>query len=210
MNNKGVLIVISGFSGSGKGTIIKQMLSTYDYKLSVSATTRNPRPGEQDGIDYCFKTREQFEQLINTNGLIEYAEYVGNYYGTPRAFVNDNLDNGHDVILEIEMQGAMQVKEQYPDALFIFITPPSASILQERLTSRNTEDEATIQKRLSRAASEIEYMKNYDYILVNDVLDNAVEQLHNIIENEHCRVSRNNAFINSMKNELLSFKKGDF
>ena len=153
---KGLLVVISGFSGSGKGTIVKQLVEKYGYSLSISATTRAPREGEVDGREYYFKTVDEFRNLIDYNGFIEWAQYVDNYYGTPRKFVEKEMEAGKDVILEIEVQGALAVKEQYPNAVLLFIAPPSATELKKRLVGRGTEDMATIQKRLCRAVDESE------------------------------------------------------
>ena len=163
MREKGILIVVSGFSGSGKGTIMKELLKQYDnYALSISATTRNPRPGEEDGREYFFKTVEDFEKMIAKEELIEYARYVDNYYGTPRAYVEEQLEAGKDVILEIEIQGALKVKEKFPDTLLLFVTPPSAEELKSRLVGRGTETHQIIQgehRRSFRNAEFIEHMK---------------------------------------------------
>ena len=155
--SKGLLLVISGFSGAGKGTVMKRLLELHDeYSLSISATTRKPREGEADGREYFFKTVEEFEKMIAEDALIEHAQYVGNYYGTPKAYVEEQLDKGNNVILEIEIQGAMNIKRMFPDAVLMFITPPSAAELEKSLRGRGTEDEATIKARLSRAAEEAE------------------------------------------------------
>ena len=162
--SKGVLTIVSGFSGAGKGTVMKGLLANYDnYALSISATTRRPREGEQDGREYFFKTREEFEQMIAEGAFIEYAQYVENYYGTPKAYVEEQLANGKDVLLEIEIQGALQVKKLRPDALLIFITPPSAEILEQRLTGRGTETPEVIAMRMNRAVEEAAYMDAYDW-----------------------------------------------
>ena len=161
--SKGLLLVISGFSGAGKGTVMKRLLELHDeYSLSISATTRKPREGEADGREYFFKTVEEFEKMIAEDALIEHAQYVGNYYGTPKAYVEEQLDKGNNVILEIEIQGAMNIKRMFPDAVLMFITPPSAAELEKRLRGRGTEDEATIKARLSRAAEEAEGVEDYD------------------------------------------------
>ena len=150
--SKGILLVISGFAGTGKGTLVQELLKRYDnYALSVSATTRDPRPGEEDGVHYFFKTKEEFEQMIQEKKLIEYACYVGNYYGTPKEYVQEQLENGKDVILEIEIQGALKIKEQFPETLLLFMVPPSAQVLEDRLRGRGTETEEVLQKRLRRA-----------------------------------------------------------
>lgn len=202
MEKKGLLIVISGFSGVGKGTVVKRLVSDYQYSLSVSATTRAPRQGEVDGKDYYFKTKEEFENLIDYNGFIEWAQYVDNYYGTPRAFVEQELTKGNHVILEIEVQGAMHVKEQYPDAVLIFLTAPNANMLRERLLGRGTEDESVVNKRMKRAAEESEDMDKYDYIVVNDDLEECIQTVHGIVQSEICRTQKNLAYINMMKDEL--------
>ena len=182
MKRKGILTVVSGFSGAGKGTVMKALMAEYKdtYALSVSATTRNPRPGEVDGVDYFFRTREEFEQMIADNALIEHACYVGNYYGTPKAYVDEQLEAGKDVILEIEIQGALDVKKRFPDTILIFVTPPDADELKNRLVNRGTEDMATINARLSRASQEAEFMNQYDYIVVNDTVPACVENIHSI------------------------------
>lgn len=213
MNKKqqGILSVFSGFSGSGKGTIMKELIRRYEdiYALSISATTRSPRTGEVDGREYFFKTREEFEKMIEKNELIEYALYVGNYYGTPKTYVEEQLEAGKDVILEIEIQGALKIKEMFPDALLMFVTPPDASTLKERLIGRGTETLEVVEARLSRAFEEALGVESYDYLIINDDLEECVEQVHSVIRNEHSRVSRNLDFINSMKEELKSFSKGE-
>ena len=170
--SKGILIVLSGFSGSGKGTIMKELMKKYSeqYALSISATTRSPRPGETDGVEYFFKTKEQFEKMIADDELIEYAKYVDNYYGTPKAYVEEQLAAGKDVILEIEIQGALKVKEKFPDTLLMFVTPPSAEELKNRLVGRGTEEMSVIESRLSRAVEEAQGIEAYDYLIVNCLL----------------------------------------
>jgi guanylate kinase len=202
-NSKGIIIVVSGFSGAGKGTIMKELIKRYDrYALSVSATTRNPRPGEVDGREYFFVSNEEFEKLIAENGLIEHAGYVDHYYGTPRKFVEDKLAEGKDVILEIEIQGALQIREQYPDAVLLFVMPPSARILKERLVGRGTETSDVIDQRLKRAREESQGIENYDYIVVNDDLDECVGRVNELILAAHATPSRNLDFINTIRNEL--------
>ena len=182
MNNRGQLIVLSGPSGCGKGTILKEMLRTEEkIRLSISLTTRSPRPGEVDGIDYFYVSKEQFEQMVRDGAVLEHAEYCENYYGTPRSNVENWRAEGYHVILEIEPQGAFQIKKNCPDATMIFILPPSLEELERRLTERGTEDAATVQKRLSAAAEEIRQSLDYDYIEVNDVLDTAVEEVRTVI-----------------------------
>ncbi len=199
---KGFLIVISGFSGAGKGTVVKRLVSDYGYSLSVSATTRAPREGEVDGRDYYFKTVPEFQNLIDYNGFIEWAQYVDNYYGTPRKFVEQEMAAGNDVILEIEVQGAMNVKEQYPDAILIFVTAPSAAGLRERLAGRGTETEEVIDKRMKRAVEESQDIDEYDYIVVNDDLDKCVHSVHSIIVGRKCLRENNLSFIDNIKEEL--------
>ena len=204
MDKKGSLIVVSGFSGAGKGTIMKDLLKKYEqkYALSVSATTRAPRPGETEGREYFFRSVEEFEKMIAKEELIEYAKYVDNYYGTPRAYVEEQLDAGKDVILEIEIQGALKVKEKFPQTLLLFVTPPSAAELKRRLVGRGTETPEVIENRMNRAAQEAEYMERYDYLIVNDVLEECVEEMHQIIQGEHRRGFRNITFMEQMKEEL--------
>ena len=205
--SKGILVVVSGFSGAGKGTVMKRLMEKYDnYALSVSVTTRSPRPGEQDGKEYFFRTREEFEELIQKDALIEYAQYVKNYYGTPRAYVEEQLNAGKDVILEIEIQGALKVKEKFPDTLLMFVTPPNARELKSRLVGRGTETMEVIESRMNRACEEAEGMSAYDYLVVNDELDDCVEEMHSIIQGEHHRSSRNVNFMNDIKEELEELK----
>lgn len=201
--SRGKLIVVSGFSGAGKGTVMKEIMNTYDnYALSVSATTRSPRPGEVEGISYFFKTDDEFRQMIEKDELIEYAGYVGHYYGTPKQFVEKNLDEGKDVFLEIEIQGALKVKEKYPDAVLMFITPPDAKTLRERLVNRGTESMDVIEKRLARAAEEANGVEVYDYIVINDNLQECVEMVDRIVKCEHNRTSERMSIINSIRNDL--------
>lgn len=209
MSKKGVLAVISGFSGAGKGTIMKELIRQYPYFLSVSATTRKPREGEVDGREYFFHTKAEFEHMIAQGELIEWAEYVGNYYGTPKKAVEQQLAEGKDVLLEIEMQGGMLVKEQFPQAVLIFITPPSYEELKRRLEGRGTESSEEIENRLARATEEVSYMKSYDYIVVNDDLTEAVSRVNDIITNEHYRVSNSMDLITGMEQELSQHAKGE-
>lgn len=203
MDNEGILIVVSGFSGSGKGTIMKKLLEEYDdYSLSVSATTRAPRPGEEEGREYFFKTRDEFEKMIAEDELIEYAKYVDNYYGTPKAYVEEQLRAGKDVILEIEMQGALKVKEKFPHTLLLFMTPPTAAELKRRLVGRGTETMEVIENRLKRAREEADIMEQYDYLIVNEDQDACTREIHRIIRGEHRRIFRNRTFIENMRREL--------
>lgn len=205
--SRGVLVVVSGFSGAGKGTVMKRLLEKYDnYALSISVTTRKPRPGEADGREYFFRTKEEFEKFIEEDALIEYAQYVDNYYGTPRFYVEEQLAAGKDVILEIEIQGAMKVKEKNPEAVLVFVTPPTVEELKRRLTERGTETPEVIAERLARASEEAEEMHHYDYLLLNDVLEDCVDELHQIIQSEHARSWRNKEFISRIQEESRQFK----
>ena len=202
MSNKGLLVVISGFSGVGKGTVVKRLVSEYGYSLSISATTRAPREGEVDGREYYFKSVEEFRNLIDYNGFSEWAQYVDNYYGTPRKFVEQEMAQGHDVILEIEVQGAMNIKKQYKDAVLIFLTAPDANSLRERLAGRGTETEEVIAKRMRRAKEESLDMDVYDYIVVNDDLDACVSTVNSIIVSTKCLKANNLKFMEDIKEEL--------
>ena len=209
MKHKGILIVVSGFSGAGKGTLMKLLLETYpNYALSVSMTTRAPREGEADGVAYFFSTTEHFEQTIAEDGLIEYASYCGNYYGTPKAYVEEQLEAGKDVILEIEIQGALKVKEKFPESLLLFVTPPSAEELERRLVGRGTESSEVIRKRLARAYEESEGIEAYDYIVVNDNLQDCVEEIHRLVEAARRAPVRRESFIKEIREELREFSKG--
>ena len=182
--DKGVLLIVSGLSGAGKGTICKRIMEKNpDYELSISATTRDPRPGEVDGREYFFITKEEFEDRIKNGQLLEYAKYVDNYYGTPKDWVLAQMDQGKNVILEIELQGAFQVRDQIPEAVLIFIMPPDMEELERRLRGRGSETEEQIKKRLLRAMEEIEYVDQYDYVIVNEEVEKSVEMLHTIVLN---------------------------
>ena len=220
MSNKGVIVVISGFSGAGKGTIVGRLMEKYNdkYSLSISAPTRNPRPGEEHGKHYFFISKEEFENMIENEQLVEYAQYVGNYYGTPKEYVETKLNAGQNVILEIEIQGALKIKKKFPDTKLLFVTAPSAEILKERLVGRGTETLDVVNARLSRAYEESLGVEEYDYLVVNDVLDEAVDLIDNIITAENTgnkdavsehTITSNLDFINNMRNELLSFSKGE-
>ncbi len=211
MEKKGILTVVSGFSGSGKGTIMKQLIEEHPdtYALSISATTRAPRTGERHGKEYFFVSTEEFEQMIQEGELIEYAQYVNHYYGTPKDYVQKQLEQGKDVILEIEIQGALKVKEAYPDTLLLFVSPPSAKELKDRLVGRGTEEESVIDMRLSRAWQEAQGVENYDYFVINDDLSECVQQVHSIIQNEHARVGKNQVLIETIRTELKRFAKGE-
>ncbi|MCZ8520206.1 MULTISPECIES: guanylate kinase [Paenibacillus] len=189
--DKGILIVLSGPSGVGKGTVCKALRECApDIVYSVSATTRSPREGEVDGVNYFFKSREQFQQLIEQDQVLEWAEYVGNYYGTPRKFVEDTLNSGKDIILEIEVQGALKVKQKFPEGVFLFLLPPSLTELESRIVGRGTETEEVIRSRMSVAVDEIAMMEHYDYAIVNDQVDHACSQIRSILTAEHCRKDR--------------------
>lgn len=188
---KGLLVVLSGPSGVGKGTVCKALRSRgTKLQYSISVTTRKPREGEIDGIHYFFRTREQFRQMIKDEKLLEWAEYVGNCYGTPIDYVRQTLDNGQDVILEIEVQGALQVKRRFPEALFIFLAPPDLKELKKRIIGRGTETADLIESRMTVARSEMELMENYNYVVENDQVDNACDRIESIVLAEHCRVDR--------------------
>lgn len=196
--NKGLLIVVSGPSGCGKGTILAEVLKNGNFYYSVSATTRAPRPGEVDGVNYSFLTKEKFEELINNDGMLEHAYYCGNYYGTPKEQVMKNLENGKDVILEIEVQGALKVMETCPEAVFVFIMPPSVKELRRRLNKRGTESEEVIEKRIAQAISEIKLANKYNYIMVNGELEKAIADLISIINAEKMTRKRAEYLINEV------------
>ena len=201
MNRKGTVFVVSGPSGTGKGTIMQEYFKRYPNDnsfLSISATTRSPRPTDIEGVTYYFKTREEFEYLIENDGLAEWTEFCGNYYGTPKKPVNDMIEEGNNVILEIEVDGAGQVKNSFEDAVGIFVLPPSFEELKKRLTDRNTESPEVIEERINRAYQEIKEIEKYDYILINDMLDDAVETFRSIIIGESQRVKRNKNIINEV------------
>lgn len=209
MKQKGILMVLSGFSGAGKGTLVRALLKKYDdYSLSVSMTTRAPREGEREGVEYFFTTREKFEETIADNGLVEYALYCGNYYGTPRAYVEEQMAAGKNVILEIEIQGALKIKEKFPDSLLVFVTPPDAIELKRRLESRGTESAEVIARRLARAAEESEGIEAYDYIVVNDDLEECAEELHRLVDASRRAPVRRMDFIKEIREELKGFAKG--
>lgn len=209
MGAKGILLVVSGFSGAGKGTLMRELVKRYDsYALSISATTRKPREGEVEGREYFFKSVEEFERMIEEDALIEHACYVGNYYGTPRAYVEEQLALGRDVVLEIEIQGARKVKERFPDTVLLFVSPPSAEELKRRLVSRGTESMEVIESRLARAVEEAEGIEDYDYFVINDDLDECVEHVHRIVRSERSRTVRNMERIESIRTELREFQKG--
>ncbi len=206
MNRKGILVVVSGFSGVGKGTLMKLLTEKYGhYALSISATTRPPREGEEDGREYFFRTKEQFEDLIARDRLVEYACYCGNYYGTPRDYLEDQMEQGRDVILEIELQGALKVKEKYPDAVLLYVMPPDVDTLVRRLRGRGTESWEVARERLLRAVEESEEVTKYDYMIVNDNLEESMEAVHNLIESQHNKIGRNLDFVEQVKREIKAY-----
>lgn len=209
MDKKGLIIVLSGFSGAGKGTIMKHLLKKYPdaYHLSISATTRAPRQGEEDGREYFFRTQEEFDAMIANNELLEYATFNGNSYGTPRSYVEKLVEEGKDVILEIEIQGALQVKKLYPEAVLLFVMPPTANDLKERLVGRGTETADVIAQRLAISSRESQFMCGYDYLVVNDDLAKSVEQVHSIISSEHFRTARNEDTIKTIQKDLKKFER---
>ena len=208
---RGILTIVSGFSGAGKGTVVKELLTKYPerFRLSVSATTRNPREGEEHGVHYFFRSRGEFEQMIREGELLEYAQYVENYYGTPKAYVEAQLEAGYDVILEIEQQGAFLVKKAMPEAILIFLTPPTIDELERRLRGRHTETEEVIASRLAQAAIEAENISLYDYIVINDDVEGCVESLKHLIDGEHQRTCLNEAKIQELQNDLQVYRKGE-
>ncbi|WP_036718760.1 guanylate kinase [Paenibacillus harenae] len=197
--DKGLLIVLSGPSGVGKGTVCSVLRGKMpDLVYSVSATTRLPREGEVEGVNYFFKTREQFQDMIKHDALLEHAEYVGNYYGTPRDFVERTLAGGKDVILEIEVQGALKVKQKFPDGIFVFLLPPSLDELKQRITGRGTESLDTINNRMTVAVEEMNLLRHYDYAVLNDEIECACDRIRSIIIAEHCRRDRLAPYVSGM------------
>ncbi len=207
MGKTGLLIVISGFAGTGKGTLVKKLLEHYNdsYALSISATTRAPRAGEVDGREYFFKTKEEFEAMIEAGELLEHARFVDNYYGTPAQYVLEKRREGKSVILEIEIQGALQIKKKYPDTVLLFVLPPSAAELEKRLRGRGTETEEVIKARLKRAGEEAQYIDAYDYVVVNDDIDECAAQTHNIIEAAGHGPAFRQEFLKELREDLKRF-----
>ena len=202
MDKKGILLIVSGPSGSGKGTVVSVLNEYTGYELSISATTRKPRPNEENGIHYFFKETEEFKQMIEKNLLLEHACFCENYYGTPRDNVEGKLNEGINVILEIEVQGALQVKEKYPEAVLIFLIPPSLEELQSRLVGRGTEDMDTINKRINRALEELEFLPKYDYVVINDKVESAVTKIKEVVEAEKMKSFRNLNLMETFKGEI--------
>lgn len=191
IEQKGILFILSGPSGVGKGTVRKALFEKdTNLQYSISMTTREKRPGEQEAVDYFYRSKQEFEQMIEDNQLLEHAKYVDNYYGTPRQYVEKTLDEGKDVFLEIEVQGALQVRENFPEGVFIFLSPPSLEELKNRIISRGTETEKSVVNRLRAAKDEIELMDAYDYVVVNDYVDSAVDKIQAIVIGEHCKRER--------------------
>ena len=210
MNKKGLLIVVSGFSGTGKGTVLKELMSRKEnYVFSVSATTRAPRPGEEDGREYFFVTDEKFQAMIKADAFLEYACYVKHSYGTPKEYVFQQMEAGKDVLLDIEIQGALHVKKQYPEAVLIFLVPPDGRTLKERLIGRQTEEWPVIRQRLARAAEEADAVEAYDYVLVNDDLESCVENLHSLIACQHFRTSYHLEEVKRIQDELKQVVEGE-
>ena len=207
MKRKGILTVISGFSGAGKGTVMKRLLEKYpeEYALSISCTSRSPRPGEQDGREYFFKTKEEFEQMIAEDAFLEHAKYVDHYYGTPAAYVKEQMDAGRNVILEIELQGALQIRNKLPETILMFLMPPSADELENRLRGRGTETDEVIRARLRRAVEESRSMEQYDYLVVNDDLETCVEEVHHLIQSQRMRTSECMDLITDMQEGVKKF-----
>ena len=207
MKRKGILTVISGFSGAGKGTVMKRLLEKYpeEYALSISCTSRSPRPGEQDGREYFFKTNEEFEQMIAEDAFLEHAKYVDHYYGTPAAYVKEQMDAGRNVILEIELQGALQIRNKLPETILMFLMPPSADELENRLRGRGTETDEVIRARLRRAVEESRSMEQYDYLVVNDDLETCGEEVHHLIQSQRMRTSECMDLITDMQEGVKKF-----
>lgn len=209
MSKQGKLLIISGFSGVGKGTVVNKLIDKYDdYTISISVTTRKPRVGEVDKVNYFFVSKEEFEDMIANNKLLEYAQYVDNYYGTPLEFVNEKLNEGINVILEIETQGALKVKEIMPEAMMIFILPPSAEELKKRLVGRNTESMEVINKRLMKAAEETIFMDNYEYFVINDEIEGCVEKINLVVNNDTTGTASKKE-VEEIKNDIKKFSKGE-
>lgn len=210
MKKPGVLLVMSGFSGAGKGTVVKRLLETKpNYSLSISATTREPRNGEIHGESYYFMDHNEFESMIENDELLEYATYVNNYYGTPKKFVFEQLEQGKNIILEIELQGAMKVREHYPGAIMVFIVPPSVKELKQRLLNRGTESPEVIEKRLRRAEEETHYIKDYHYIVENDILEDCAEVVHSIVVAEQHHASHFGGIEEILESQFDEVLKGE-
>ena len=207
--DKGKLLIISGFSGVGKGTIVEKMLEAFDnYTISISCTTRDPRPAEEDGVHYHFIDKDEFEKMIENDELLEHAKYVDNYYGTPKKFVDDCLERGENVILEIESEGARKVKEKMPEAIMIFVLPPSAKHLKDRLVNRGSEDLEAIEKRLQKAVQETDAMKHYEFFVINEDIETAANTIDDIVANANPDLPSEDEVLN-IKNDIIDFSKGE-
>lgn len=203
--DEGILLVVSGPSGAGKGTICDAIREKYpELHYSVSMTTRMPRKGEEEGVNYFFRSHEQFEELISQNAFLEYAQVYDHYYGTPKEYVLNLLESGKSVLLEIDIQGAMQVKKQYPKGVFIYVVPPSLAILSGRLHHRGTDSEEVIRSRLSKITDELALAHQYDYIVVNDILADAIQKTCCILEAEQCKLSRNEGQIQTIFKQYIT------
>ncbi|MEE3467272.1 MAG: guanylate kinase [Eubacterium sp.] len=209
MSKTGVLTVMSGFSGAGKGTIVKGLLADHEFFLSISCTTRAPREGEQDGREYFFVSRDEFERMIRDGEMIEYAEYAGNYYGTPKKAVESRLAEGKDVLLEIEVQGGMQVKKLFPDAVLMFVIPPSADELLHRLRSRGTETDEQIRLRFEQTKREIDYIKDYDYVILNDEVDKAIDRIAEIIDSQRAKPAYQEELLQTLSQDISQLIDSD-
>ena len=195
LQTDGLLLVVSGPSGVGKGTVCRELVKHIKLFYSVSATTRNRRVGEEEGVHYYYKTQDEFMSMIRNKKLLEWAEFCGNFYGTPKIEVFERIQRGQDVLLEIDVKGAMQVKREYPEGIFVFLAPPKVSDLEKRIRGRNTETEEVIQKRLLKARDEIALVNEYNYIVVNDDIETAIESIRSILDAEKHRIERNQKFI---------------
>lgn len=207
--DKGILLVVSGPSGAGKGTIcaaIRKVFPKLNY--SISMTTRAPRKGEVEGTSYFFRTNEEFEKLIKEDAFLEYAQVYDHYYGTPKKYALDKIENGESVLLEIDIQGAMQVKQRYPQGVFVYVVPPSLDVLSARIHGRGTDSEEVIQKRLAKITDELAMAHKYDYIIVNDVLEDAVHKVCSILEAESCKLSRNEGQVEVIFNQYINKEVG--
>jgi guanylate kinase len=202
MLRDGLLVIVSGPSGAGKGTVLKALKENNDkIRFSISATTRNPREGETEGQNYFFKTTEQFQKMIHDDQLVEWVEYCNNYYGTPKSYVEDSLKLGYDVILEIEVEGARNIRSKYPECVSIFILPPSFYELKKRIEGRGTEDPAVIKKRMDKARKEVLFAEKYDYIVTNDTVEKAAYEIKCILNTEKLKLSRNFDILSDLKQE---------
>jgi guanylate kinase len=207
-SNQGIVLVVSGPSGTGKGTILSKFREeNKDVMFSISATTREPRASELDGVHYFFKTKDQFEHMIGNGQLLEWVNYCGNYYGTPCDYVNDNISKGKDIILELEVDGAMSIKKNLPESVLVFVMPPSYDELKMRISNRGSETRESIDKRMHSALNEISRAKYYDYVIVNDQLNQAIENLNAVLIAEKIRVKRKKSLLDSILMEGLNYER---